>query len=179
MFTLYWIAFVPPTRKATRPSMSSNGSRTSNISYRSGWPRGLGKLNPKPHSWIFSSVSVDSSPRSHLFTSATVRRILVHTAQRARCGIEPISDAPPSRTARRGAAHLRSVIEIKPKPPFSRVKRSPIRYCFRASAKAIRYNVNIASVIRDKQTNRKNLLKSVYSLTVSLKLHLKIFYTVG
>ena len=78
-----------------------------------------------------------------------------------------------------GAAHLRSVIEIAPKPPFSHVNRSHIRYCFRASAKAIRYNVNIASVIRDKQTNRKNLLESVYSLTVSLKLHLKIFYIVG
>ena len=101
MFTLYWIAFVPSTQKAIRPSMSSNGSRTSNISSRSGWPRGLGKLNPKPHSWIFTSVSVDSSPRSHLFTSATVRRVLVHTAQRAKCGIEPISDAPPSRSARR------------------------------------------------------------------------------
>ena len=46
----------------------------------------------------------------------------------------------------------------------------------------MRYIVNIASVIRDsrdKQTNRENLLKGVYSLTVSLKLHLKIFYTVG
>ena len=75
-----------------------------------------------------------------------------------------------------GAAHLRS---IAPKPPFSHVNRSHIRYCFRDSAIAIRYNVNIASVIRDKQTNRKNLLKSVYSLKVSLKLHLKIFYIVG
>ena len=36
-------------------------------------------MNPSPHSWIFTSFSVDSSPYSYLCTSATVR-IPVHAA---------------------------------------------------------------------------------------------------
>ena len=40
------------------------------------------------------------------------------------------------------AAQLRSVTEIAPKSPFLRVNRSPIRYGFCASAKAIQYSVN-------------------------------------
>jgi len=35
--------------------------------------RGCGSLNPNPHSWIFTSVSVGSFPLPYLFTSATVR----------------------------------------------------------------------------------------------------------
>ena len=50
-------------------------------------PRGFGKLNPSPHSWIFTSVSGDSSSRFYLFTSATVR-IAVHSTPK--CGTEPI-----------------------------------------------------------------------------------------
>ena len=177
MFTLYWIAFVPPTRKALRPSMSSNGSRTSNVSSRSGWPRGLGKLLKSQASLLniyFRLSGFQSSiPLIHFryrppnTCSHCTKGKMWHRTYIRRCALE------------NGAAHLRSVIEIGPKPPFSHVNRGPIRYCFRDSAKAIRYNVNIASVIRDKQTNRKNLLKSVYSLKVSLKLHLKIFYRVG
>ena len=34
----------------------------------------LWKAPPSPHSWILSSVSVGSSPRSYLFTSATGRK---------------------------------------------------------------------------------------------------------
>ena len=62
-----------------RYSRHSNGSElveqvihTYRISYRNDWPRRFGELNPSPHSWIFNSVSVDSSPLSYLFTSATV-----------------------------------------------------------------------------------------------------------
>ena len=44
------------------------------------WPRGFSELNPSRHSnWIFTSVSVDSSRCSFVFTSATVR-ISVQTA---------------------------------------------------------------------------------------------------
>ena len=32
---------------------------------RRGCPRGFAKLNPSPHSWIFTSISVDSSPHSY------------------------------------------------------------------------------------------------------------------
>lgn len=45
---------------------------THRTSYQSGWSRELGELNPKPHLWIFISVSVGSSLRSKSLTSATV-----------------------------------------------------------------------------------------------------------
>ena len=44
-----------------------------------GCPRGFAKLNPSPHSWIFTSISVDSSPHSYLFTSTVVLPIPIHT----------------------------------------------------------------------------------------------------
>ena len=47
--------------------------QTHRASCPSGLPRGFGTLNPNPHSQLFTSVSVDSSPLSHLFTFATVR----------------------------------------------------------------------------------------------------------
>ena len=43
-----------------------------------------------------------------------------------------------------GGAQFRSVTEIAPKSPFLCVNRSPIRYGFRAGAKAIRHGVNKA-----------------------------------
>ena len=46
---------------------------------RRGCPRGFAKLNPSPHSWIFTSISVDSSPHSYLFTSTMVLPIPIHT----------------------------------------------------------------------------------------------------
>ena len=67
-------------------SMNSNSTKLDKVAHthrtsrRSGWPRGLGELNPSPLSWIFTSVSVDSSSRFYLFTSGTVR-IPCHTAQ--------------------------------------------------------------------------------------------------
>ena len=41
---------------------------------------------------------------------------------------------------------MRSVSKIAPKSPFLRVNKSPIRYSFKAGAKAIRYNVNKAFI---------------------------------
>ena len=38
----------------------------------SGWPRGLGTLNPSPHSLIFTSTLADSRPRSYSFTFSLV-----------------------------------------------------------------------------------------------------------
>ena len=43
-----------------------------------------------------------------------------------------------------GAAQLRSVTEIVPKSPFLYLNRSPIRYCFCASAEDSRYSVKKA-----------------------------------
>ena len=42
-------------------------------SRRRGWPRGYGTLNSSSHSYIFTSVSVGSRPRSNLSTSAMGR----------------------------------------------------------------------------------------------------------
>ena len=36
-----------------------------------GGDRGFSELNPSPHASLFTSVSVESSPRSYLFTSVT------------------------------------------------------------------------------------------------------------
>ena len=41
--------------------------------YRSSWPRGFGKLNTSPLSWIFVSFLVGPSPLSFLFNSVTVQ----------------------------------------------------------------------------------------------------------
>ena len=86
--------------------------RTHRTSRRSGLPRGVGELNPRPHSWIFTFVSVDSSLRSYLYTSGTVhtctvRFIPVHTVlTKVRPRTYPISDAPFSRSARHSFAPL-------------------------------------------------------------------------
>ena len=65
-----YIAFVP-TQKAIRYSMNSNGTDLEQVVYThrtyywKGWPRGFGEMNHSPHSWIFTSFSVDSSPYSY------------------------------------------------------------------------------------------------------------------
>ena len=52
--------------------MNCNGSELKQVvqmpraSCQSSWPSGFGQLNPSPHSWIFTSVSVDSSLHSLL-----------------------------------------------------------------------------------------------------------------
>ena len=90
-------------------------SHTSNIApewFAKRLPRGVGELNSRPHSWIFTFVSVDSSLRSYLYTSGTVhtctvRFIPVHTVlTKVRPRTYPISDAPFSRSARHSFAPL-------------------------------------------------------------------------
>ena len=77
------------SRTAFRPNMKSDsvqyerkrhrtGTSRSYTSRRSGWLRGFGALDPSPHFWIFTSLSVGTSPSSYSFTSATVR-IPVHS----------------------------------------------------------------------------------------------------
>ena len=55
---------------------------------------------------------------------------------------DQICDSPP--TFEIDVAQPHSVTEVAPKSPFLCVNRSPIRYDFRAGAKAIRYCVNMA-----------------------------------
>ena len=70
MLTQYRIGQLSvPTRKAIRYSIDSNGTEleqvvhTHRTSCRSRWPRGFGELNPSSHFQIFTSDSMDSSPR--------------------------------------------------------------------------------------------------------------------
>ena len=97
---------------------------THQTSCRSGWPRRFGELNPSPHSSIFTSVSVDSSPRSYLFTSMV--RIRVQTAPK--CCTEPLRYMTLHFRDPRGAASPRYrkrakitvlMCEQKPKRVFS------------------------------------------------------------
>ena len=116
-------------RKAIRYSMNSNDpwlhKSFTHIEHRAGraWPRGFGALiNSSPHFWIFTSVSVYSSPRSYLFTSA-MGRIGVHFAPKY--GTKPIRYVKLHFRDRRDAASLRYrnratttvlVCEQKPSP---------------------------------------------------------------
>ena len=60
-------------------SMKGNGSRRwTSRSYTSKnvvWPRRFSALNPSPRSWIFTSVSDDSSPRSYSLRSRVLARL--------------------------------------------------------------------------------------------------------
>ena len=79
MFTLYWIAFhvgwcsIVWTVSNGAHRTGTSRSYTSNIVPEPFKVRGLVKLIPVPYTWIFTSVSVDSSPLSYLFTLAKVR----------------------------------------------------------------------------------------------------------
>ena len=90
MFILHRIAFGANTKSSPyeqqRHRTGTSRLHISNIlcDY---WPRGFGEMNLSPHSWIFTSFSVDFGPSSYLFTSATVR-IPVHAA--LECGTESI-----------------------------------------------------------------------------------------
>ena len=101
MFTLYWITFVP-TQKAILYSVNSNG--TALEQNWGGWPKSFSELNPSPHFWILTSVSVDSSRCSYLFTSGTVR-IPVDAAPK--CGTEIIPVVTLHLRDRCGTASLR------------------------------------------------------------------------
>ena len=93
------------------------------------------ELNLSSHSSIFTSVSVDSSPRSCLFIFATVR-IPVQTAPK--CGTKPMRYVTLDFRDERGATSLRcrSLVEIKR-------ERTPYPVWFRAGARAIRHTVNV------------------------------------
>ena len=113
MFTLHRIKFTP-TWKLIRYIMDNNGTELEQVvhthrkscdtSCRIGWPRGFGELNPSPHSWIFTSVSADSSPRSYIFTFATVETCSHYTKLWLRA--YPICNPPLQRSARRSFALL-------------------------------------------------------------------------
>ena len=87
-------------------------------------------------SGIFTSVSVGSSPRSYLFTSAKVRMVFTLHQSMA----QNLSDM--SRYFETGEAQFRSVTEIAPKSPFLCVNRRPTRYDSCGGAKAIQFGVN-------------------------------------
>ena len=116
VFTLCWIAFrgttesYPVKYKHQRPG-AAQGVHTHQTSCRRGWPGGFGALNSSPHSWIFTSVSVGSSPRSYLnFRDGPNRCTKVwhktYPTRDAQCTFEI------------GAAHPRSVTEIASLKPF-------------------------------------------------------------
>ena len=77
---------------------------THRTSCPSSLPRGFGELNPSPHSWIFTSVSVEFIHRSHLFTSAMVWIAVTFPPN---CGTEPIRYVTLHLGDRRVAASLR------------------------------------------------------------------------
>ena len=70
------------------PGMNRNGPELERVfhihraSHGSGWPRGFYQLNSSPHSWIFTSVSLGSNPRSYSFTSSMVRTAMIIVAQK-------------------------------------------------------------------------------------------------
>ena len=101
---------------------------------------GLPAQNPNPHCQIFTSVSVDSSPRST--NSLPLRSEKMFTLRKVWHGTYPICDAPLSRSAWRNIA--RAVAEIGPKSPFLCMNGSPKRYGFRAGAGGFPYSMNMA-----------------------------------
>ena len=83
-----------------------------NIERRTDWPRGIGEHNSSPHYWILTSASVDSSPRTYPFTSATVR-VSVYTPTKSG---RNLSDKWRS-TFTNGPAQLISITKTVPKSP--------------------------------------------------------------
>ena len=95
-----------PTLKAIRYSVNSNCPGLEQVvhTHHLCWlAERFGALNSNPHSWIFTSVSVGSSPRSYLLTSATVR---VPVDITSKYGTEPIRYEALHFRDRRGAASL-------------------------------------------------------------------------
>ena len=140
MFRLYWVASHGATKSylAWREQQQPRAAQvvhTHQTLSQHGWLRGFGTLNYSPCSWIFTFVSVVSSPLSYLFSSTT-SRILVSVHITPLYGTKPILKS----------AQLHSVTEITPPQTFLCVNTSPIRYNFRVGAKAFCYSVNIALV---------------------------------
>ena len=97
---LHTIRYRMNSKGAGRPAQVVHTLRTS---CQRGLPRGFDALNSKPHSLIFTSLSVASSPHSYLFTSAT-GRIGVHTTPKY--GKKPIRYVTLYFRDRLGAASL-------------------------------------------------------------------------
>ena len=72
LFVTTWKAICRYRRHSNGSELGEQVIHTYRITNRNDWPRRFGEPNPSPHSWIFNSVSVDSSPLSYLFTSAKV-----------------------------------------------------------------------------------------------------------
>ena len=89
------------------------------------------------HSWIFTSVSVGSSPRCYLFTSTT-----------GRIGVYKLSPKYSTKPIRYVTLHFQKTARrsfASSKKSRSHNHSCPIRYDFHGRAKAIQYSVNIAS----------------------------------
>ena len=121
LYISIWIFDFGPVKL---PGPSRNGPQ-------SGWLRRFGSLHPNPHSWIFTSLTVDSSSLSYLFTSATVR-IPVHTT--SNCGTEAIRYVTLqfSRSARGGSFALLQYKSRTNHRPYVWREVLYIRYHFRA-----------------------------------------------
>ena len=126
---------------------------THRTSYQSCWSRGLSELNPSP-----ISVSVDSSPRFHLFTPVILpwqsEYLSVHTAPKY--GTEFISYV---------TFHFQdqcSVPVIAPYSPFLCVNRSLIRNGFRVCARATRYGVKLG-LVKCNSTQMRSFFLSTFS----------------
>jgi len=104
------ISYSQEPRKASRYCMISNEPGPAQVDHTHrtpcwrGWPWGFDALNSSSHSWIFTSVSLGSSPRSYFFTSAT-GRIGVHSAPKY--GTKPIRNMTLHFQDRRKAASHR------------------------------------------------------------------------
>ena len=138
MFRLYWMACHGATKSylAWREQQQPRAAQVVNTHWklcRNSWLRGFGALNYIPCSWIFTFVSVASSPRSYLYSSATSKKD-VHIAPMY--GKKPISrSARHSFTlSQKSRRHNRSALCVN---------RRPIRYNFHVGAKAFWYSDNI------------------------------------
>ena len=141
MFRLYWVASHGATKSylAWREQQQPRAAQvvhTHQTLSQHGWLRVFGTLNYSPCSWIFTFVSVASSPRSSLSSSATSKKG-VHIAPMY--GKKPISrSARHSFTlSQKSRCHNRSALCVN---------RSPIQYNFHVGAKAFWYSVNIVLV---------------------------------
>ena len=87
--------------------------------------------------------------RGVIFTGARVSPALLSLRENGRLLVVYCNLSPSLYTRLEfGAAQLRAVTEIAPKSAFLCVNRCPLRYGFRAGAKAIRYSENTALVYR-------------------------------
>ena len=108
-----------------------------------------GKVKSSPHSWIFTSVSMDFMP-----LLVPVIHFLYGPAFTLQQSVaQSLSDMwrSTSRLARRSFTQLQKSHQ---KLLFLYVSRSPIWYGFHASAKAIRYRVNITLEKGGEQVNK-------------------------